>query len=263
MGWVVDSQSNDFNRPTCRLLRAALLSGLWRKKPPALKQLCRPGSEGTMKNTQTKERKFNGPLGTMLFSFSHSPFLSTFIASFFLISLFFRTRQSLFCEIKFSRGRSSSLPIDKWPMYGVTHWFTVYLLGPLYTEITQHCCNEDPSPRHLLQKDASSRHLSVWFSMGGYSSHPIKNGREEYPSSVWVWDDILLEPGAALCKTWNSSFICLTYQLAGMKHPVECAPLLSAWKTDMHTFTTDQDPESWTRLPVQWWHSLVIRVAIQ
>lgn len=45
------------------LLRAVLSSGLWRTKPLALKQLRRPGSERSMKNTQKKEGKFNGPLG--------------------------------------------------------------------------------------------------------------------------------------------------------------------------------------------------------
>lgn len=46
------------------LLRVALSSGLWRKKPPDLKQLRRPGSERTMKNVEKKEGKFNGPLGS-------------------------------------------------------------------------------------------------------------------------------------------------------------------------------------------------------
>lgn len=59
------------------LLRAALSSGLWRKKPPALKQLCGPGSERTMKNAEKKERKFNGPLGIVPPRASLLLFLST------------------------------------------------------------------------------------------------------------------------------------------------------------------------------------------
>lgn len=72
------------------LLRAALSSGLWRKKPPALKQLCRPGSERTMKNTEKKEGKFNGPLGiipphaSLFFSFPLSLYL--YCPLFFFIS---------------------------------------------------------------------------------------------------------------------------------------------------------------------------------
>lgn len=69
------------------LLTAALSSGLWRKKPPALKQLCRPGSERTMKNTEKKERKFNGPLGIL------PPYASLFLS--FPLSLY------LYCPLFF------------------------------------------------------------------------------------------------------------------------------------------------------------------
>lgn len=77
------------------LLRAALSSGLWRKKPPALKQLCGPGSERTMKNAEKKERKFNGPLGIvpphasllLFFSFPPSSYLSPPLLCFISLSL--------------------------------------------------------------------------------------------------------------------------------------------------------------------------------
>lgn len=69
------------------LLRAALSSGLWRKKPPALKQLCRPGSERTMKNAEKKERKFKGPPGIIP---PHASLFSTSPLSLYLIPpLFF------------------------------------------------------------------------------------------------------------------------------------------------------------------------------